>query len=100
MKKYIVPIGALLFILLAGCNSPLKVGGACNYVDVDEIAQLTEIRESVALLVNDLNTYEVELDSFSLAPTVGARYKVSVSKMIKGTCTPIIIKSVKLHHQQ
>ncbi|WP_413283194.1 hypothetical protein [Vibrio sp. MA40-2] len=83
-------------VLLNGCYSPSKVGGTCHYVQLADIAKLTDIQQSTALLVSESEQYQVELALFTPSPILGANYGIILSKITQGTCTPMVIHSVEL----
>ncbi|MDV7103827.1 hypothetical protein R3X26_05315 [Vibrio sp. TH_r3] len=82
-------------VLLNGCYSPSKVGGTCHYVQLADIAKLTDIQQSTALLVSESEQYQVELALFTSPPVLDANYRITLNKITQGTCTPILIETVE-----
>ncbi|MDU0356422.1 hypothetical protein RS130_23240 [Paraglaciecola aquimarina] len=87
----------LLTSLLSACVLQTKTGGPCTYVSSTEQASVLQLKTSYALLKSSTNQYEVELTLFNSTPQIGDSYRLALSTITQGSCTPIVIQSVKLN---
>ncbi|KZN15240.1 hypothetical protein [Marinomonas sp. TW1] len=81
-------------LLMTACEA--KVGGACQYINGAEQATVSHVDKSYVMLSNEHNQFETAHNLFSSPPIKGQKYTVHYQHISKGSCTPMLIESVRL----
>jgi hypothetical protein len=81
---------------LTACQYPNGVGGPCTYVSAEDIVELTQLRSSHAILSGLTESYEADTSLFDSEPVLGQQYKIKLSVITEGTCTPRTIHSIEV----
>lgn len=81
-------------LLLFSFQAASQVGGRCDYVDVTEFAQVTNVHSTVNLLSASGETIDLELNDFSSLPERKAYFKLTVRRHTSGGCSPFSVIAV------
>ncbi|MBL4829887.1 MAG: hypothetical protein JKY55_08400 [Aliivibrio sp.] len=90
-------LSTLFFTILSltSFQAASQVGGKCDYVDVTEFAQVTNVHSTVSLLSASGKTIDVELNDFSTLPERKTYFELTIRRHTSGGCSPFSVIAIK-----